>query len=87
MTPAAFGTHRANFSRSEGRCPTLEDTTMELLDYTLPAIPPQVVIIPPAHALARIAGHFGRRINGAGFLRMPCPAHGSKSDSLIRLGG
>ena len=55
---------------------------MELLDYTLPAIPPQVAIIPPAHALARIAGHFGRRINGAGFLRMPCPAHGSKGDSL-----
>ena len=84
MTPAAFGTHRANFSRSEGRCPTLEDTTMELLDYTTTRnTAASGNDIPPAHALARLSPDTSAGVStAAGFLRMPCPAHGSKSDSL-----
>ena len=51
---------------------------MELLDYNTTVN----LMTTPAHALDRIAAHYGRRISGAGFLRIPCPAHGSTSDSL-----
>ena len=51
---------------------------MELLDCTTS----RFLMTTPAHALGKLAAHYGRRISGAGFLRIPCPAHGSTSDSL-----
>ena len=51
---------------------------MELLDCTTS----RFLMTTPAHALGKLAAHYGRRISRAGFLRIPCPAHGSTSDSL-----